>query len=106
MVVRGAHEHPGAVAVEDELGRVINLSRIPLHVRSLPPYGILQHQNHTADPARAGTHKGALTTVHSMSLRQKRHNKIPSQAGQLPATVPAIGTLAAKGTAPHYCSTK
>lgn len=32
MVIRGAHEHPGAVAVEDEVGRVILLHKLPLNV--------------------------------------------------------------------------
>lgn len=39
MVIRGAYEHPGAVAVEDELGRVILLHKLPLNVKfpaSLP----------------------------------------------------------------------
>ena len=34
MVVRGAHEHPGAVAVEDELGRVVLLHKLPREVCS------------------------------------------------------------------------
>ena len=34
MVVRGAHEHPGAVAVEDELGRVILLHKLTQEVCS------------------------------------------------------------------------
>ncbi len=37
MVIRGAHEHPGAVAVEDELGRVILLHKLPLNVGCPPP---------------------------------------------------------------------
>ena len=32
MVIRGAHEYPGAVAVEDELGRVILLHKLPREV--------------------------------------------------------------------------
>ena len=32
MVVRGAHKHPGAVAVEDELGRVILLHKLSREV--------------------------------------------------------------------------
>jgi len=36
MVLRGAHEHPGAVAVEDEKGAVVNLSRLSLEVRAPP----------------------------------------------------------------------
>ena len=32
MVIRGAHEYPGAVAVEDELGRVIQLHKLPREV--------------------------------------------------------------------------
>ena len=36
MVIRGAHEHPGAVAVEDELGRVILLHKLPREVTALP----------------------------------------------------------------------
>ncbi len=35
MVIRGAHEYPGAVAVEDELGRVILLHKLPREVTSL-----------------------------------------------------------------------
>lgn len=38
MVIRGAHEHPGAVAVEDELGRVILLHKIPLNVSQTSPH--------------------------------------------------------------------
>lgn len=34
MVLRGAHEHPGAVAVEDEKGAVVNLSRLSLEARA------------------------------------------------------------------------
>ncbi len=30
MVLRGAHEHPGAVAVEDEQGRIVNLAKLTL----------------------------------------------------------------------------
>ncbi|KAK9845826.1 hypothetical protein WJX81_003612 [Elliptochloris bilobata] len=33
MVLRGAHEHPGAVAVEDEQGRMVNLARLSLEKR-------------------------------------------------------------------------
>ena len=33
MVLRGAHEHPGAVAVEDEQGRMLNLAKLSLQVR-------------------------------------------------------------------------
>lgn len=32
MVIRGAHEYPGAVAVEDELGCVILLHKLPREV--------------------------------------------------------------------------
>lgn len=28
LVIRGAHEHPGAVAVEDEYGRVLALDKL------------------------------------------------------------------------------
>lgn len=32
MVIRGAYEHPGAVAVEDELGRIVLLHKLPINV--------------------------------------------------------------------------
>lgn len=35
MVLRGAHEHPGAVAVEDEQGRMLNLAKLSLQVWQL-----------------------------------------------------------------------
>jgi hypothetical protein len=33
LVTRGADEHPGAIAVEDENGRITNLKGMPRHVR-------------------------------------------------------------------------
>lgn len=35
MVIRGSAEHPGANAVEDENGRVVNLSHMQRNVRTL-----------------------------------------------------------------------
>lgn len=32
MVIRGPFEHPGANAVEDENGRLVNLGQMPLQV--------------------------------------------------------------------------
>ena len=37
MVLRGAHEHPGAVAVEDEQGRMLNLAKLSLQVWQFAP---------------------------------------------------------------------
>ncbi|KAK9909518.1 hypothetical protein WJX75_003467 [Coccomyxa subellipsoidea] len=44
MVIRGAHEHPGAVAVEDELGRVILLHKLPLNRREAVAKLLLSRQ--------------------------------------------------------------
>ena len=43
MVIRGAYEHPGAVAVEDEMGRVILLHKLPLNVTF--PYSTSANNN-------------------------------------------------------------
>lgn len=34
--MRGAHQHPGAVAVEDEYGRLLSLDKLSLQVPVLP----------------------------------------------------------------------
>ena len=41
MVIRGAHEYPGAVAVEDELGRVILLHKLPREVTAMLQQSVL-----------------------------------------------------------------
>ena len=33
MVIRGPHEHPGAVAVENERGQLLNLGKLSREVR-------------------------------------------------------------------------
>lgn len=33
LVMRGPHDYPGAVAVEDERGRIVSLERLPLEKR-------------------------------------------------------------------------
>ena len=90
MVVRGAHEHPGAVAVEDELGRVINLSRIPLHVRSLPPCVLPRHLSPGAGCACAQD-----ATVCSRLQGVEWHKRSPSQAGPLHGVDGVAGKMAA-----------
>ena len=35
MVIRGAHEHPGAVAVEDENGRTVQLQKLSREVTAM-----------------------------------------------------------------------
>ncbi|CAL8467924.1 g7462 [Coccomyxa elongata] len=52
MVIRGAYEHPGAVAVEDELGRVILLHKLPLNRREAVAKLLLSKQGGEEGGAR------------------------------------------------------
>lgn len=54
MVIRGPFEHPGANAVEDENGRLVNLTQMPLQVRDpfVPKRIIYLSWNHHCQEAR------------------------------------------------------
>ncbi|KAK9816421.1 hypothetical protein WJX72_000053 [[Myrmecia] bisecta] len=48
MVVRGAHQHPGAVAVEDEFGRIISLAGLSAQRREAVAKQLLSGSTHHA----------------------------------------------------------
>ena len=46
MVIRGPFEHPGANAVEDENGRLVNLTHLSVQVASSPDLHLRDYETH------------------------------------------------------------
>lgn len=61
-VIRGANEHPGALAIENEVGQVVRLDRLPKHRREaaarllLTPSGPRGQTASSGAAASAGPH--------------------------------------------------
>lgn len=66
MVIRGASEHPGANAVEDENGRMVSLSHMPRFVSPIYP-SLLQTWEAREQSSRAECRHGGVVEYRDLT---------------------------------------